>query len=143
MMKIDKIIATFSLFSFIAAMSVPVQATVEVENSDIDAISRNAVTRSDHEAVAKYYENAAVEMQAKAQEQKRLLEQYEDKSYLYGREAQDLQAHTHALTRKYEKEAQANVREATLHRQMASQLAEGDFTSSSGPKKLSLISDLH
>jgi hypothetical protein len=143
MMKIDKIISTFSLLSFIAAMSLPVQATAQVENSDIHVISRNAVTRSDHEAVAKYYENAAMEMQAKAQEQKRLLEQYEDKSYLYGREAQDLQAHTHALARKYEKEAQANVREATLHRQMASQLAESDFTGSGGLQKLSLISDLH
>lgn len=141
MMKIDKIIAAFSLLSFMAAMSLPAQAVIEVENFDIDAASHNAVTRSDHEAVAKYYENAAVEMQTKAQEQKSLLEQYEDKSYLYGREAQDLQAHTHALARKYEKEAQANIKEAALHRQMASQLLESDFTT--GPQKLSSISDLH
>jgi hypothetical protein len=145
MMKIDKIVATFSLFSlmFMAAMSLPVQAAAEVEGFDVDAASRNAVTRSDHEAVARYYDNAAVETQAKAHEQKRLLEQYENKSYLYGREAQDMLAHTYALARKYEKEAQANTREAALHRQMASQIEENDFTRNDSLQKLSTISDLH
>ena len=144
-MKIDKIVATFSLFSlmFMAAMSLPVQAAAEVEGFDVDAASRNAVTRSDHEAVARYYDNAAVETQAKAHEQKRLLEQYENKSYLYGREAQDMLAHTYALARKYEKEAQVNTREAALHRQMASQIEENDFTQNDSLQKLSTISDLH
>ena len=144
-MKIDKIIATFSLLlMFMAAMSLPVQASAEVEGFDVDAASRNAVTRSDHEAVARYYDNAAIETQAKAHEQKRLLEQYENKSYLYGREAQDMLAHTYALARKYEKETQAtNIREAALHRQMASQIEENDFTRSDSLQKLSTISDLH
>ena len=144
-MKIDKIIATFSLLSlmFMAVMVLPVQAAAEVEGFDVDAASRNAVTRSDHEAVARYYDNAAVETQAKAHEQKRLLEQYENKSYLYGREAQDMLAHTYALARKYEKEAQANTREAALHRQMASQIEENDFTRNDSLQKLSTISDLH
>lgn len=143
-MKIDKIIAKFSLLSlmFMAAMSLPVQAA-EVEGFDVDAASRNAVTRSDHEAVARYYDNAAIETQAKAHEQKRLLEQYENKSYLYGREAQDKLAHTYALARKYEKEAQANTREAALHRQMALQIEESDFTHSDSLQQLSTISDLH
>jgi hypothetical protein len=145
MMKINKIVATFSLlnFMFMAAMSLPVQAAAEVEGFDVDAASRNAVTRSDHEAVARYYDNAAVETQAKAHEQKRLLEQYENKSYLYGRESQDMLAHTYALARKYEKEAQANTREAALHRQMASQIEENDFTQNDSFQKLSTISDLH
>jgi hypothetical protein len=145
MMKIDKIVATFSLLSlmFMAAMSLPVQAAAEVEGFDVDAASRNAVTRSDHEAVARYYDNAAVETQAKAHEQKRLLEQYENKSYLYGREAQDMLAHAYALARTYEKEAQANTREAALHRQMASQIEENDFTRNDSLQKLSTISDLH
>ena len=144
-MKINKIVATFSLlnFMFMAAMSLPVQAAAEVEGFDVDAASRNAVTRSDHEAVARYYDNAAVETQAKAHEQKRLLEQYENKSYLYGRAAQDMLAHTYALARKYEKEAQANTREAALHRQMASQIEENDLTHSDSLQKLSTISELH
>lgn len=144
-MKIDKIIATFSLLGLMlmAVMGLPVHAAAEVEGFDVDAASRSAVTRSDHEAVARYYDNAAAETQAKAHEQKRLLEQYENKSYLYGREAQDMLSHTYALARKYEKEAQANTREAALHRQMASQIEENEFTHSDSLQKLSTVSDLH
>ena len=58
-------------------------------------------------------------MQAKAEEQKKLLQHYEEKSYLYGREAQDLISHTSALVRKYGETAQENRKEAALHRQMA------------------------
>ncbi len=56
--------------------------------------------RSDHGALRKYFEDAANEMQAKAEEQKKLLQHYEEKSYLYGREAQDLISHTSALGRR-------------------------------------------
>jgi hypothetical protein len=73
-----------------------------------------------HEAVAKHYEDVAQDLQAKIQEQKQLLEQYESKSYIYGRQAQDLQSHAEALIRKYEEAAQANLKEAALHRRMAS-----------------------
>jgi hypothetical protein len=58
-------------------------------------------------------------MQAKAEEQKKLLQHYEEKSYLYGREAQDLISHTSALVRKYGETAQENRKEASLHRQLA------------------------
>ena len=76
---------------------------------------------SEHESVAKYYERAAAQLQAKIKEQKELLEQYENKSYLYGRQAQDLQSHTAALIRDYEKSVEASTKEAALHRQMAAQ----------------------
>ena len=56
-----------------------------------------AESSKNHETVAKYYEDSAAEMRAKAQEQKLLLDQYEDKSYLYGKKAQDLQAHTNSV----------------------------------------------
>ena len=69
------------------------------DTAEIRAAAQNATTRSDHEAIAKYYENAAAQMQAKVKEQKELLEQYENKSYLYGRQAQDLQSNTAALIR--------------------------------------------
>jgi hypothetical protein len=58
-------------------------------------------------------------MQAKAEEQKKLLQHYEEKSYLYGREAQDLISHTGGLVRKYGETAQENRKEAALHQQMA------------------------
>jgi hypothetical protein len=55
-------------------------------------------------------------------EQKELLEQYENKSYLYGRQAQDLQSHTSALIRDYEESVEVSTKTATLHRQMAAKL---------------------
>ncbi|HEX7234436.1 MAG TPA: hypothetical protein VF243_04125 [Nitrosospira sp.] len=73
--------------------------------------------------------DTAKEMQVKADEQKRLLEHYEDKSYLYGRRAQDLQSHTHALIRNYEKAVAENMRAAAFHRQMASKLNENHAAS--------------
>jgi hypothetical protein len=67
-------------------------------------------------------------MQAKVKEQKELLEQYQNKSYLYGRRAQDLQSHTEALIRDYERTIAADMQEAALHRQMASKLDENHAT---------------
>ena len=81
-------------------------------------------TAHDHEVVAKHYDNVAMQAQAKVKEQKELLEQYQNKSYLNGRQAQDLQSHTEALIRDYEQTVTATVQEAALHRQMASKLQE-------------------
>jgi hypothetical protein len=74
--------------------------------------------------VAAYYENTAREAQAKLEEQKQLLDQYENKSYLYGRQAQDLQSQADALIRKLQHTVDENVRQAALHRQMAQQLPD-------------------
>ena len=63
-------------------------------------------------------------MQAKIEEQKELLEQYENNSYLYGRQAQDLQSRTSALIRDYGKSLEASIQVATLHRQMAAKLIQ-------------------
>ena len=81
-------------------------------------------TAHDHEVVAKHYDSVAMQAQAKVKEQKELLEQYQNKSYLYGRQAKDLQSHTEALIRDYEQTVRANVLEAAMHRQMASRLQE-------------------
>lgn len=57
-------------------------------------------------------------------EEKDLLKQYENKSYLfYGRQAQDLQSHTAVLIRRHEQTVAADMKEAVLH-QMASKLDE-------------------
>ena len=94
--------------------------------------AQSARTRSDHDALTKYFEDAANEMQAKAEEQKKLLQHYEEKSYLYGREAQDLISHTGALVRKYDETAEENRKEAALHRQMALEQNQIGSTASSG-----------
>lgn len=75
--------------------------------------------------MAKYYEDAAREARVKATEQQALLEEYENKGYLYGRNAEDMKARAIAAIHKYEKAAQASSKEAALHRQLAAELDDG------------------
>jgi hypothetical protein len=104
-------------------------AAQSLDAPEIRWAAANATTQSDHEDVAKHYEDAAAQIQAKVTEKKELLEHYEDKSYLYGRRAQDLQSHTHALIRNYEKALAENLQAAAFHRQVASQLNENRVAS--------------
>ena len=142
--KSVNIFAALSMVGLLASLSPSVTAAQPavppVQTPEIRTAAQNATTRSDHEAVAKYYEDAAVQMQAKVKEQKELLEQYENKSYLYGRQAQDLQAHTEALIRNYEQTVKANIQEAALHRQMASKLEENHAASDT--QRLSVVNAL-
>ena len=48
-------------------------------------------------------------MQLKVDEHKKLLSQYESKSYLYGRQAEDFKAHCQRLINVYEKAAEENL----------------------------------
>jgi hypothetical protein len=121
--------------TFFAAMSLGLLAACAqitpleaVQNTNVRKASQNARTRSDHDALTKYFEDAAREMHAKAEEQKRLLEHYEEKSYLYGRQAQDLKSHTSALVRQYEETEKASIKEAAAHRQMAKQAVQRNLT---------------
>jgi hypothetical protein len=123
------IFAVLSMAALLGSMSFPTIAAEPIDTPEIRAAIQKATTRSDHEAVAKYYENAALQMQAKVQEEKELLEQYKNKSYLYGRQAQDLQSHTAALIRRHEQTAAADMKEAALHRQMALKLDENHAAS--------------
>ena len=116
---------------FFAAMSLGVLASCAqitpleaVQNTNIRKASQNARTRTAHDALAKYFEDTAKQMHTKAEEQRKLLEHYEQKGYLYGRQAQDLQSHTSALVRKYEETEEASIKEATLHRRMAQEAAQ-------------------
>jgi hypothetical protein len=124
MMKTRRIVAALSLFGFLVALGP--SATAMDENFDIRAAVQNAATASDHKEVAKYFEDAANELQAKVYEKKELLQHYQDKSYLYGRQAQDLQAHTDALLRNYENAVKVSMREAATHRQMALNLEKNN-----------------
>jgi hypothetical protein len=86
---------------------------------DMSQAILNAESKADHEALAKHYEEAANEMQLKADEHKKLLDQYQSKSYLYGRQAEDLKAHCRELINFYEKAAATNRKMAAIHQQMA------------------------
>ena len=65
-MKTKNVIATLSLFGLLAALNP--SASAMGDHFDVQAAARNAVTRSDHAAVAKYYDDAATQMKAKVQE---------------------------------------------------------------------------
>lgn len=127
--KFGKFFAALSMVGLLVSLSPSATAGQPVDTPEIRAAAEKAVTRSDHEAVAKSYEDAAQKMQAKVKEQTELLEHYENKSYLYGRQAQDLQSHTYAQVRNYEQAVEVNIREASLHRQMASKLEENHAAS--------------
>ena len=104
-------------------------------NAQFRAAAENATSQSDHEDVAKQYEDAAAQMQAKAVEKKELLEHYEDKSYLYGRRAA-ARFHNNASIRNYEKAVAENMCAAAFHRQIASKLNENHAASVRQPPML-------
>jgi hypothetical protein len=140
-MKASHVVTVLSLFGLSTFLS-PVAAGGEPEDIHILQSAQNATTRSDHEAIAKYYDDAAKVMQLKMQEKKQLLKHYQEKSYLYGREAQDLQSHTEALAHQYEKAVENNVKEAHLHQQMALDIEE-TIPFPSTPQKLSAVPSHH
>lgn len=93
-------------------------------NANIVKAEQDARTAGEHAALAKHFEEAAKEMQLKANEQKKLLKRYEEKHYLYDRQPHELEAHTQALILKYEQAAKACEEAAVSHRKMASEAAE-------------------
>ncbi len=87
-MKTSTFFAAFSLS--ILASCAQMSPHEAVHNTNVRKTVQNARIRTDHDALAKFFKDAAREMGTKAAEQKQLLENYEEKNYLYGREAQDL-----------------------------------------------------
>lgn len=85
---------------------------------DMSLAVQNATSKSDHEALAQHYEEAAKEMQLKVGEHKKLLSLYQSRSYLYGRQAEDFKAHCERLIDVYEKAVEENLEMAKMHRQM-------------------------
>lgn len=99
----------------------------KAQNAHARGAEEGARTYADHSNLAKQYENMARELLAKSEERKKLLQHYEEKSYLYGRRAQDMQSHAWALLHKYEKATKETVKQAAFHRKMASELAKSDY----------------
>jgi len=96
--------AVLVILSFLTS-SVPMAA----ESANINDAEAKAKTNFDHIKLAEYYENQAKEMSAKAEEQKKLLEEYKNHSEYYGREGQEFQSHHEALLREYEKAVERNM----------------------------------
>ena len=102
----------------------------EAENATVHKAAESARTYADHDRLAQRYQSAARELRVKAEEQKKLLQHYEEKSYLYGRQAQDNKSHTQALVSRYERAVEDNVKLAAHHRNMAAELAKGNYATS-------------
>lgn len=113
-MKTKLLISLFLVLGVLAACS-----EMNPHPMDMSQAVQSASSKADHEALAKHYEEAADEMQAKVEEHKKLLGQYESKSYLYGRQAQTFKDHCRAMINAYERAAEANRGMAEGHRALA------------------------
>ena len=123
--KSGTFVAVLSMLGLLASCAQ--MGPLEKQGDDIHKAAQNAITYADHDNLAKRYAKTAKEIQVKAEEQKKLLQHYEDKSYLYGRQAQDIQSRTWALLNKYEQAVEENIHQAAFHQRMASELAKHDY----------------
>ncbi len=104
------ILCTFSFFSSSISMA---------ELGNMDKAEAKAKTKFDHIGLAEIYDREVKEMSAKAEEQKKLLEDYREHSEYYGREGHDFESHHEALLRKYMKAVERNKEMAASHRKLA------------------------
>jgi aldehyde:ferredoxin oxidoreductase len=125
-MKINRFLIVISALGILAACA-PMSRYEAVKSPAILKAVQDARTYIDHNALAKRFENLAKEMRIKAEEQRRLLEHYQEKSYLYGRQAQDRKSHTWALMHRYEQAAKTSLSKAASHRQMAAKLKQDGY----------------
>ena len=126
LMKTEKFVATIFMLGLLVSCA-PMSPYEAINSPVLRKAAQSARTRGDHYALARYFENLAQEMQIKAEEQRKLLEHYQVKSYLYGRQAQDQQSHTWALMRRYEQAVEQSLAEAVSHRQIAAELARENY----------------
>jgi hypothetical protein len=110
------------IIPYLLASCAPMSRYQAVDSPLLQQASKNARTLSDHLVLTEHYESLAREMQANAGEQQKLLDHYQEKSYFYGRQAQDRQSHTWALMIKYEQAAKASLSKADFHRRVAAEL---------------------
>ena len=110
---------TFTAVSLLVLLTTGVPLnTARAENLTDQPATPATLSGSEHSVLAQHFEDVAREMQAKADEQKKLLEQYEQIK-LYGWQSHNLKSRTAALIRKYEQGARSNMKEAAAHHQIA------------------------
>lgn len=69
---------------------------------------------ANHVALSKHFEDAAKEIQIKADESKKLLSQFEPESYVYGSITEDLKSQSREVINAYEKAVAANRKMAEM-----------------------------
>lgn len=80
------------------------------------AFAVDGIEDSNHAGLTKYYENLAKDAEAKLQENKAALTEYEAHPYYYGRQGQEFQSHTSANIYEYEEILAESLNNADLHR---------------------------
>jgi ssDNA-specific exonuclease RecJ len=112
---------TITTLALIAIFGLLGSCTINPHSMDMTQAVQSARTRSDHDNLAKHYEEATKEMQTNVAEHKKRLAQYEANKGLYGKQSSSLISHCQGLIRVYEQAAKENLGMAESHRQMASQ----------------------
>jgi hypothetical protein len=104
----------------IALLILFASCTINPHPMDMTQAVQGAKTRSDHEALAEHYDEAAKEMEAKAAEHKQLAAQYAANKNI-GKHTRTLISHCQRLAQAYEQAAEENRSMAESHRQLASE----------------------
>lgn len=134
--EIRRFVAVVSTLGLLASCAQT--GALEVQNDNTNRAAQDAGTFADHDSIAKRYENTARALLVKVEEQKKLLQHYEDKSYLYGRQGQDFQSHTVALLRKYEQATKKSTSQAASHHKMALEAVKRNYAApAEKPRQLS------
>src|SRR5687767_11497192 len=112
---------TTTRLAAVAVLGLLVSCTINPHSMDMTQAVQTAKTASEHEALARHYEDAAKDMRAKVDEHKKLLAYYEARKDLIRKQAQDLIGHCQGLIRIYEQAATENMEMAKSHRELAAQ----------------------
>lgn len=91
----------------------------EIQPHDWALDVQTATTREAHGRLAEHYEEVARTMQADADEEKRMLAQYQANPHKYGKRILDLKAQAQAMIMNLEKAARESRQMAEYHRQFA------------------------
>jgi hypothetical protein len=97
-------------------------ASKELHPHDWALEVQNAETREAHNLLAEHYEDVAKTMDADAEEERRMLEQYQRQPYKYGKQILDLKARAQAMIMDFEKAAQESRKMAEYHRKFAEEI---------------------
>lgn len=80
------------------------------------------ISLKDHEALARHYESLAKDAVVRLQENKKVLQEYEEHPYYFGRQGLDIHSHAAANVREYEKTLRESQIHADFHKKMAMEL---------------------
>lgn len=96
-------------------------SSINAYSMDMGQAVHNAKTAAEHEALAKYYDEAAKDMESKLQDHQKMYAQYQDESQYYGRQGIDMESMCRGLIRMYEEATKENQNMAASHRKMAAE----------------------